>query len=68
MFFEFRNRNRTIKELRKDHGYTVEQLAFRSEVDKLEVLRVDHLRLKEVKDPTRSQLLPILRASITWIV
>lgn len=61
MFFEFRHRNRTIKDLRKDHGLTVQQLADRSAVDKLEIIRIDHLRLKEIKDPTRSKLLHILR-------
>lgn len=61
MFFEFRNRNRTIKELRKNHSYTVQQLSEKSEVDKVEILRIDHLKLKEIQEPVRSKLLPILR-------
>lgn len=27
MFFEFKNRNKTVKELRKNQGYTAKELA-----------------------------------------
>ena len=61
MFFEFKNRNRTIKELRKIQSYTAKQLAEKSEVDPIEILRIDHFKLKDITEPTRSKLLPILR-------
>jgi transcriptional regulator with XRE-family HTH domain len=61
MFFEFRNRNRSIKDLRKDMGFTVQQLADQSGVDKLELLRIDNLKLRELQQPVRSQLMPSLR-------
>jgi transcriptional regulator with XRE-family HTH domain len=60
MFFEFRNRNRTIKELRKDQSYTAQQLADKSGVAKIEILRIDNLKLREIKQPIRSMLLPTL--------
>jgi transcriptional regulator with XRE-family HTH domain len=61
MFFEFRNRNRTIKELRKDQSYTAQQLAVKSGVDKTEILNIDQLKLRDIGQPTRSMILPILR-------
>jgi transcriptional regulator with XRE-family HTH domain len=61
MFFEFRNRNKLIKDLRKDMGLTVQQLAGQSGVDKLELLKIDHLKLRELRQPIRSQLMPTLR-------
>jgi hypothetical protein len=61
MFFEFRNRNRSIKELRKDQSYTAQQLSDKSGVDKIEILKIDHLKLREIKQPIRSMLLPTLR-------
>lgn len=61
MFFEFRNRNRTIKELRKNQGYTAQELAFKLKIDTTLIKRIDHLKLKEVPEPLRSKVLPILR-------
>lgn len=61
MFFEFRNRNKTVKELRKNQGYTVKELAFKLKVDSSAIAKIDHLKLKEVPEPIRSQVLPILR-------
>jgi len=61
MFFEFRNRNKTVKELRKNQGYTVKELAFKLKVDTSAIAKIDNLRLKEVPEPIRSKVLPILR-------
>jgi hypothetical protein len=33
MFFEFRNRNKTIKELRKNQDYTAQKLALKLKLD-----------------------------------
>lgn len=61
MFFEFRNRNRTIKDLRKDQSLTAEQLSDMTGVNKIEILRIDELKLREIQEPTRSKLIPTLR-------
>ena len=61
MFFEWRNRNRTMKELRKDQHYTTKELALKLKVEHNEILRIDSVKLKEVQKPLRAKLLPILR-------
>ena len=60
MFWSFRNRNVNVKELRKNMGYT-QELAFKLKVDHLEILNIDNLKLKEVHEPLKSKVLPILR-------
>lgn len=61
MFFEFRNRNKTIKELRKNQGYTAKEIAFKLKLDTNQILKIDDLKLKEVPEPMRSKILPIIR-------
>lgn len=61
MFFEFKNRNKTVKELRKNQGYTVQELAIKVKVDTSSINRIDYLKLKEVPEPIRSKVLPVLR-------
>lgn len=61
MFFEFKNRNKTVKELRKNQGYTAKELASKLKVDTLAIAKIDDLKLKEVPEPIRSKVLPVLR-------
>lgn len=61
MFFSFRARNKTVKELRKNRGYTAKELALKLKLDTSQILKVDDLKLKEVPDPLYSKLLPVLR-------
>lgn len=61
MFFEFKSRNKTIKELRKNQGYTAKEVAFMLKVDTSQILKIDNLKLKEVPEPMKSKILPILR-------
>ncbi|MBP1934780.1 hypothetical protein [Ammoniphilus resinae] len=61
MFFEFRNRNKTIKELRKDCYYTAKELAVKIKVDDQEIFKIDNMKLKEIPLPIKTKLLPILR-------
>lgn len=61
MFFEFKNRHKTIEELRKDQGYTAQELALKLKMDTTSIRRIDHLKLKEVPEPIKSKVLPILR-------
>ncbi|RXT02772.1 transcriptional regulator [Ammoniphilus sp. CFH 90114] len=70
MFWSFRNRNVTVKELRKDMGYTTQELAFKLRLDHIELLNIDHKKLKEIDEPIRSKIIPILRGdeldSVPW--
>ncbi|MDD2496913.1 MAG: transcriptional regulator [Desulfitobacteriaceae bacterium] len=61
MFFELRNRNKTVKELRKNQGYTAQELAVKLKVDTPVILKIDNLRLKEVPLKIKSKMLPVLR-------
>lgn len=61
MFFEFKNRNKTIKELRRSQSYTAQELAFKLKVDSIQILEIDFLKLKEVPGALKSKLLPVLR-------
>ncbi len=71
MNFGFGLGNKKVKELRKDQGYTVKELAERMRMDPLELKRVDELKLKEVPEPLKSKLTPILRGDyadkIPWL-
>ncbi|ATW27088.1 transcriptional regulator [Candidatus Formimonas warabiya] len=61
MIFGFGFRNKTVKELRKNKGYTVIELANRLKLESIEIKRVDELKLKDVSEPLRSRLEPIFR-------
>ncbi|WP_129598629.1 transcriptional regulator [Anaerophilus nitritogenes] len=70
MFFQFKNRNKTIKELRKNQGYTAKELAFKLKIDTLDILKIDNFKLKEIPEDMKSKVLPILRGdymdNIPW--
>lgn len=70
MFFEFKNRNKTIKELRKNQGYTAKDIALKLKRDTIDISTIDDLKLREVEEPLKSKLLPILRGdymdNIPW--
>ncbi len=61
MLFGWRMRNRTVKELRKNQGLTAREVATMLRVDTVEVLQVDDRKLKDVPEPLRSRIIPILR-------
>lgn len=61
MFFSFRFRNKTVKELRKNRGYTANELAQTLKIKPSIILRVDDTPLKNVPEPLYSKLLPVLR-------
>ncbi|HHW67545.1 MAG: hypothetical protein PWP07_108 [Epulopiscium sp.] len=61
MFFEFRNRNRTVKELRKDKCYTVKELAEKVNLNPSIINKVDSLKLRDVPEPVKSKILPFLK-------
>lgn len=65
MFFQLRNRNKTVKELRKNRGYTVKQLAFMLKIEASLISRIDDRKLKDIPEPLKSKLLPTLRGDDT---
>ncbi len=68
--FGFGLGNQRVKNLRKDKGLTVAELAGRLKIDSIEIKRVDQLRLKDVPEPLRSKLVPFFRGdaydNIPW--
>lgn len=50
-----------MKVLRKNQGLTARELAGLLKVDTVEVLRVDNLKLRDVPEPLRGRMLPVLR-------
>ena len=71
MFFEFRNRNKTVKELRKNRGLTTRELSQHLKLDTVEIVKIDNLKLKEVPEPLRAKIIPVLRGDdfdkIPWL-
>lgn len=61
MFFSFGIRNKTVKELRKKRGYTVNEMAEKLKIKPSLILRVDDYKLKNVPEPLYSKLVPFLR-------
>ena len=61
MFFEFKNRNKTIKELRKDQSYTVSEMAFKLKMESIQIAKIDSLKLKEVPESIKSKIIVFLR-------
>lgn len=70
MLFAFKNRNKTIKELRKNRGYTAKELALKLKVKTSLIISIDNRKLKEVPEPLKSKILPALRGdeldNIPW--
>ena len=62
---------KTVKELRKNQGLTARELAVKLKIDSIEILNIDNLKLKDVPEPLKSKLLPILKGDymdkIPWL-
>lgn len=61
MLFYFRNKNKTIKELRKKQGYTAQELAIKTKLNTSVILKIDNRKLKHVPEPLKSKILPSLK-------
>lgn len=61
MLFDFSFKNKTIKELRKNKGYTVKELAVQIKVSESLILKVDNRKLKDIPDPLYSRLFSVLK-------
>ena len=72
MFFglEFKDK-KTVKELRKNQNLTARELADKLKLEAVDILKIDDLRLKDIAEPLRSKLTPILRGdymdNMTWL-
>jgi hypothetical protein len=61
MFFKFSANNKTVKDLRKSIGYTAKELALQLKLDESLILKVDNYKLKDIPEPLKSKIIPILR-------
>jgi len=72
LFFglEFKDK-KTIKELRKNQNLTAKELAGKLKLDTVDILKIDNQRLRDIEEPLRSKLIPILRGdymdNMTWL-
>ena len=71
MFFNLGIKNKTVKELRKNQGLTARDLAERSKLNTVAILRIDDMKLKEVPEAMKSKITPVLRGDdvdkIPWL-
>lgn len=71
VLFQPRIMKKEIKELRRNQCLTARELADKLKIDNTEILNIDNLKLKDVPEPLRSRLLPILRGDyldkIPWL-
>jgi hypothetical protein len=61
VMFKWGLANQLVKNLRKNKGYTIAELAIRLKMDSIEIRKVDHVQLKDVPEPLKSRLLSIFR-------
>ena len=57
MYFQSRIMKKTVKELRKNQGFTAQELADKLKINTSLILKVDHYKLKDVPEPLKSRLL-----------
>lgn len=65
MFFYFLNKNKTIKELRKNVGLTTKELAILLKTENSIILKNDHKKLCEISKDLKEKLIPIFRGDKT---
>jgi len=53
--------NKTVKELRKNQGLTAQELALMVKVSSSVVRKIDHFKFKNVPEPLKSRIKPVLR-------
>ena len=62
---------KTVKELRKNQNLTAKELADKLRLDTVYIMKIDDLRLRDIEEPLRSKLTPILRGdymdNMTWL-
>lgn len=62
---------KTVKELRKNQNLTAKELADKLHLDTVEILEIEDIRLRDISEPLKSKLTPILRGdymdNMTWL-
>lgn len=53
--------NKTVKELRKKQGLTVRELAASIRINEALIKKTDYLQFKNVPEPLKSRMEPVLR-------
>ncbi|AFM02093.1 hypothetical protein Desde_3825 [Desulfitobacterium dehalogenans ATCC 51507] len=61
MFFNWGFMKKKVKELRKNQYLTAKELADKLHIDTIDVLNMDDKRLKDIEEPLKSEMIPILR-------
>ena len=61
MFFNFGFYNKTVKQLRMERSYTAKEIADKLRVGTSLILKVEDYKIKNVPEPLKSRLIPILR-------
>ena len=61
MFFFKLFGNKTVKELRKNQGLTVQELSDLAKINPTLIKRVEYLKFKQVPDPLKSKIEPFLK-------
>ena len=61
MFFNWGFMKKTVKELRKNQYLTAKDLADKLHINTIDVLNMDDKRLKDIEEPLKSEMIPILR-------
>ncbi len=63
--FKWGRNKKTIRELRRNQGFTARELAAMVKVDTVVILNVDDKKLKDIPEPLRSKITPYLDGSHT---
>lgn len=63
--FGWRFSGKTVKQLRKNQGMTAQELAGKVKVNTSLILRIDDMRLKDVPDPLKARITPVLKGDDT---
>jgi transcriptional regulator with XRE-family HTH domain len=63
--FGFSLRNKKVKELRKNQGLTVRELAQQLKADTIDILKIDDMKLKDLPEPLKTKITPILNGDNT---
>lgn len=60
MFWPWGKMNQTVEKLRKDQGFTAQELAEKIKVNSSLIRKIDKLKLKDVPEPLKSKIKPYI--------
>ena len=61
MIFSFGIQNKTVKQLRKNQNLTAKEVAWKLKMDTIDILKIDDMKLKDVPEPLKTKVAPVLR-------